>query len=100
MPARLKKQTQHADGSSTITEMVLDWEEIRINRDWALQTCDKFALGDMWDDLTTEQKAEFKAFRKTLRDIPQTYSNAADVVFPEKPSWLGIEVNDAIFTGI
>ncbi|WP_102507984.1 phage tail assembly chaperone [Vibrio kanaloae] len=28
----------------------------------------------------------FRQYRKALRDIPQTYSNPEDVVWPQKPS--------------
>lgn len=36
--------------------------------------------------LSPEKVAEFATYRQELRDIPQTYSNPDDVVWPEKPS--------------
>ncbi|MGF1716105.1 phage tail assembly chaperone [Photobacterium chitinilyticum] len=30
--------------------------------------------------------APFRQYRQALRDIPQTYSNPEDVVWPQKPS--------------
>ena len=98
MPCRLKYVNKDKDGNITETEKVLTWDEIRFWRNHALHFSDYFTNGDRWDDLTTDQKTELKAFRKTLGDIPQTYSKE-EVIFPVKPSWLNIEVNDYIFTG-
>ncbi|WP_411393249.1 phage tail assembly chaperone [Vibrio lentus] len=36
-------------------------------------------------DLGTDATA-FRQYRQALRDIPQTYSNPEDVVWPQKPS--------------
>jgi hypothetical protein len=99
MPCRNTEITVALDGTSTSTTVPLDWEEIRYWRDYALVSSDIFTNSDRWEDLTDTQKTELKTFRRTLRDIPQTYSNAEDVIFPVKPSWLAIDVNEAIFTG-
>ena len=99
MPCKHIERQIALDGTITETSVSLDWEEIRYWRDYALVLSDIFTNGDRWDDLTDTQKTELKAFRRTLRDIPQTYANAEDVIFPVKPSWLPIQVNDAIFTG-
>ncbi|MCD9550856.1 hypothetical protein GLP21_19775, partial [Photobacterium carnosum] len=32
-----------------------------------------------------EKKTEFTAYRQALRDIPQTYDNPDDIVWPTKP---------------
>lgn len=99
MPCRRKAVFVDKDGNRTEKEQVMSWEEIRYWRDYALTFSDHFTRSDRWDDLTSQQKVELKAFRKTLRDIPQTYSKEEDVIFPVKPSWLNIDVNDYIFTG-
>ncbi|WP_256384088.1 tail fiber assembly protein [Photobacterium toruni] len=36
--------------------------------------------------LTAEKKAKFTAYRQVLRDIPQTYDNPDDIVWPTKPT--------------
>jgi len=36
--------------------------------------------------LTDDKKAEFTTYRQLLRDIPQTYNNPDDVIWPEKPT--------------
>ena len=99
MPCRTKSTFKDKDGNITEKEEPLSWEEIRYWRNHALFSSDHFTRSDRWDDLTSQQQAELKEFRKTLREIPQTYSNEEDVIFPVKPSWLNIEVNDYIFTG-
>jgi hypothetical protein len=99
MACTQKTTHKNQDGTITETEEVLSWDEIRYWRDHALFSSDHFTRSDRWDDLTSQQQTELKAFRKTLRDIPQTYSKEEDVIFPVKPSWLNIDVNDYIFTG-
>ena len=99
MPCRKKYVFVDAKGNTIEKEEVMSWEEIRFWRDQALVFTDHYTRSDRWGDLTSQQQTELKAFRKTLREIPQTYSEEKDVVFPAKPSWLNIEVNDYIFTG-
>ena len=65
------------------------WNRIRAKRNQLLQETDIYMLVDKFETLTAEQQAELKAYRQALRDLPQTYSNPDDVVFPAKPSWLG-----------
>ena len=85
MPCRRKAVSVDKDGNRTETEHVMSWEEIRYWRDYALTFSDHFTRSDRWDDLTSQQQVELKSFRKTLRDIPQTYSKEEDVIFPVKP---------------
>lgn len=99
MPCRKLYIFTDAEGNTNEKEEVLSWQEIRFWRDHALTFSDHHTRSDLWDDLTSQQKTELKNFRKTLREIPQTYTEEKDVIFPEKPSWLNIEVNDYIFTG-
>lgn len=35
--------------------------------------------------LTVQQKADWATYRQVLRDLPQTYQTAAEVVWPTKP---------------
>ncbi|MEZ9047610.1 phage tail assembly chaperone [Vibrio cyclitrophicus] len=56
---------------------------IREERNSLLSNADKkieFSL-DRGEDVTP-----FRQYRQALRDIPQTYSNPEDVVWPQKPS--------------
>lgn len=60
------------------------WIEIREKRDVLITETDWTQTGDA--PISDEKKAEFAAYRQALRDIPQTYSNPDDVVWPEKPT--------------
>ena len=67
-------------------EIALMWEEfpwtgIRRQRDALLRASD-------WTDLPScqlDNVADWQTHRQTLRDIPQTYDDADDVVWPESP---------------
>lgn len=60
------------------------WFEVRRVRDKLVQLTDWTQMPDA--PLTDEKKAEFTAYRQVLRDIPQTYDNPDDVVWPTKPT--------------
>jgi hypothetical protein len=38
------------------------------------------------NSLTEEKRAEWRQYRKTLREITDTYKNPKDIVFPDLPS--------------
>ncbi|EGR2303077.1 hypothetical protein D0814_23240 [Vibrio parahaemolyticus] len=65
-------------------DMENKWEQIRINRLVKLKETDWTQMLDA--PLSDESKAEFVAYRKSLRDIPQTYSSPDDVIWPTKPT--------------
>lgn len=58
-------------------------EEIRDIRDVLLKECDFTVLPD--SPFTDEKRAEWIAYRQTLRDIPLQNGFPFDVVFPNKP---------------
>lgn len=60
------------------------WLQFRINRAVKLKETDWTQTTDA--PLTPEKKAEFTAYRQSLRDIPQTYDNPDDIVWPTKPT--------------
>ncbi|NOH31677.1 phage tail assembly chaperone [Vibrio mediterranei] len=59
------------------------WTEIRAIRDAKLQAADKLLEASI--DSGANELA-FRQYRQALRDIPQTYTNPEDVVWPQKPS--------------
>ncbi|WP_017071673.1 phage tail assembly chaperone [Vibrio chagasii] len=69
----------------TDTELIAmtRWTEIRAIRDAKLKAADKL-LETAID--TGSDETIFRQYRQALRDIPQTYSNPEDVVWPQKPS--------------
>ena len=63
---------------------LLKWGVIRKYRDSLILETDFTQIAD--SPLTVEKKAEFTAYRQALRDIPQTYDNPDDIVWPTKPT--------------
>ena len=59
------------------------WRKIREERNQLLKDSDYI----MFPDITTsaEKKQEWTTYRQSLRDIPQTFSNPDDVIYPDKP---------------
>jgi hypothetical protein len=65
---------------------MISWLRIRRKRDALLQWCDWTQAND--SPLSEEKKAEWRAYRQALRELPDTYSSATDkseVVWPTKP---------------
>ena len=58
---------------------ILNWDNVRKERNELLATTDFYALSDvtMSDDMET--------YRQALRDLPESVENSEDVVWPEKP---------------
>lgn len=59
------------------------WTAIRLKRDKLITETDWTQLSDI--SLSPELKESYRTYRQTLRDLPNTYSDPRDVVFPEKP---------------
>lgn len=57
------------------------WNVVRSIRDRLLQETDWSQLPD--SPLTEEMKIKYMTYRQQLRDIPATYANPKDVVFPD-----------------
>ncbi len=73
--------TQEFTDSELVT--MTRWTEVRAIRDAKLKAADKLletALDNGVDEIP------FRQYRQALRDIPQTYTNPEDVVWPQKPS--------------
>ncbi|MEC6881461.1 tail fiber assembly protein [Photobacterium piscicola] len=63
---------------------LMNWAAIRSRRDNLILETDFTQVSD--SPLSPEKKAEFTAYRQVLRDIPQTYDNPDDIVWPTKPT--------------
>lgn len=60
------------------------WKLVREKRQPLIDQTDWTQMPDA--QLTTDKKAEFANYRQLLRDLPQTYNNPDDVVWPAKPT--------------
>jgi hypothetical protein len=61
------------------------WHSVRIERDNLLKESDIEIVADKWDAMDQKTKSLWALYRKKLRDIPTTYSNPDEVVWPQKP---------------
>ena len=60
------------------------WVSIRMERDEILSSTDVRVIRHL--ELSPgEMDSDLKVYRKSLRDLPQTYSASSDVVFPTPP---------------
>lgn len=59
---------------------VITWNDVRVQRNRLLNGSDYTQMPDWPGD-----KAAWATYRQTLRDIPQTYSDPNDVVWPTPP---------------
>ncbi|MFN0719190.1 phage tail assembly chaperone [Vibrio cyclitrophicus] len=62
---------------------LIAWELVRSERDSLLSIADKQIESALDSGV---EVTPFRQYRQALRDIPQTYSNPEDVVWPQKPS--------------
>ena len=62
-----------------------EWFVIRETRNYLLLASDINVLPDRWAAMTTEQQTAWSTYRQALRDIPTTFSDPVDVVWPVAP---------------
>ncbi|HIF9272831.1 TPA: phage tail assembly chaperone [Photobacterium damselae] len=60
------------------------WDQIRNIRDSRLKACDFIVIKS--NEMGQQVPDKWKVYRQTLRDIPQTYDNPDDIVWPAKPT--------------
>jgi hypothetical protein len=60
------------------------WDAIKVVRGELLQASDWTQLGDAV--LTLAERADWQNYRQALRDLPQVYASAEQVIFPEVPN--------------
>jgi len=66
------------------TEPPITWDTIRAKRDQLIRDTDWTMIPG-----ATVDQAQWSAYRQILRDIPQTYTNPEDVIWPTPPSTSG-----------
>ena len=60
--------------------IVLNWDNVRKERNELLAETDFYALTDV------PMSADMTTYRQALRDVPASVENSEDVVWPEKPA--------------
>ena len=63
-------------------ELEMQWYQVKSNRDELLKNSDILVLIDRWEPLSTARKEEIINYRQALRDIPQTFQDPTEVVWP------------------
>lgn len=79
--ANNKVITINSNNEFELIERTYSWQEIRAIRNIMIINTDYTQL----PDFPEAKKQEWATYRQLLRDIPQTYSNAQDVIWPTKP---------------
>ncbi len=65
-------------------EIIDPWIAKRIERNLILQSSDWAVKTDV--PLTAGKKNEWKTYRQALRDLPETYPDANNIIWPEQPA--------------
>lgn len=77
-----KEIVADANGDISLRDIVIvvTWDNIRSKRNNLLASSDYTQMADWPGD-----KAAWATYRQALRDLPQTYANAADVIWSNAP---------------
>lgn len=62
-----------------------EWIHFKVIRDAMLKESDSRVLADRWAAMTPEQQSAWTVYRQALRDLPTTYPDPRDIVFPTAP---------------
>ena len=68
------------------SKLAQEWALVRLKRDTLLSESDKNVVSDKWEQMNLDDKQLWSDYRKALRDLPQTFSNPSEVVFPDAPN--------------
>jgi hypothetical protein len=63
-----------------------EWRMVRVKRDGLIKASDWTQFPDTQARFTDAQKTAWATYRQALRDIPQTFADPADVVWPTPPA--------------
>jgi len=83
-PYTIEELTEEEIAINREKKRQLDWIPFREQRDQLLRESDWTQIGD-YSLISSEEKALWAAYRQELRDLPETYPNSADIVWPNKP---------------
>lgn len=80
-----RDRTQEEIDKGLIQKTESKWRSIRSQRDILLKKSDLNILPDKWDEMDSDTKLNWSSYRKQLRDIPQTFENPDDIIWPTEP---------------
>ena len=67
------------------SQLAAKWHSVRFKRNNLLKESDIEIVADRWEEMDIETKSLWTNYRKQLRDIPQTFSNPDEIIWPSKP---------------
>jgi len=73
----------------------LDWIPFREQRDKLLRESDWTQISD-YSLVTEEEKVLWAEYRQELRDLPETYPNSEDIVWPDVPVYVPPVVEEPV----
>jgi hypothetical protein len=71
--------------SKPLRNLETEWQELRLARNLLLTESDINVLPDRWAAMTAEQQNAWSTYRQVLRDLPTTYPDPKNIVWPTKP---------------
>jgi hypothetical protein len=83
-PYTIEELTEEEIAINREKKRQLDWIPFREQRDQLLKESDWTQISD-YSLVTEEEKALWAEYRQELRDLPTTYPNSEDIVWPSKP---------------
>lgn len=84
----INQRTHYFDITDNTVKIIIKsnenkWFEIRNKRNTLLRECDWTQMPD--SPLNNEKKTEWLTYRNNLRNLPQTFSNPDEVIWPNVP---------------
>ena len=88
-PNPLKETHLRIMSSEEVNLPPIPMEEIasflRARRNELLAQSDIYVLPDRWESYSAETRAAWSAYRQALRDLPETFKDSSDPIWPERP---------------
>jgi hypothetical protein len=83
-PYTIEELTEEEIAINREKKRQLDWIPFREQRDQLLKESDWTQISD-YSLVTEEEKVLWAEYRQALRDLPETYPNSEDIVWPSQP---------------
>lgn len=80
-----RDKTQEEIDRENQSQIEAKWHSARFKRNNLLKESDIEILPDKWENMDLSVKAAWSLYRSQLRDIPQTFSNPDEIIWPTKP---------------
>lgn len=94
-PYTIEELTEEEIAINREKKRQLDWIPFREQRDQLLKESDWTQISD-YSLVTEEEKALWAEYRQELRDLPTTYPNSEDIVWPDVPVYVPPVVEEPV----